>query len=319
MIKELLFKRYGIDSEKETVDVVSGGAPCESFSIAGTRTAGDERDDLFSNIVRIARTLKTKSILFENVKGLFSKSKNGVKGAIFQYICDTFEDESSETSYKLVSRNPDEILLRACDYGVPQARKRVFFVGLNKSKIKHTEKFVFPTPTHGDKIAYVTCKDAISDLDFIGDTTLLQEHDAYQISAQNEYQVMMRKNAKELLNHVTTIHTEKTRSIIALVPNGGNYKSLPEELQQTRKVNIAWTRMDSQKPCFTIDTGHNHHFHYRANRVPTVRESARIQSFPDDFEFIGKKTSQLKQVGNAVPPLLAQAIATAVIDVIKKG
>ena len=70
---------------------------------------------------------------------------------------------------------------------------------------------------------------------------------------------------------------------------------------------------DSSRPCFTIDTGHNHHFHYRANRVPTVRESARIQSFPDDFRFIGIKTSQLKQVGNAVPPLLAQAVAKSVI------
>ena len=74
--------------------------------------------------------------------------------------------------------------------------------------------------------------------------------------------------------------------------------------------------MDSQKPCFTIDTGHNHHFHYKENRVPTVRESARIQSFPDNFEFIGIKTSQLKQVGNAVPPLLAEAVAKSVISVL---
>ena len=91
MIKELLLNRYGIDSANETVDVVSGGAPCESFSLAGTRTADDERDDLFSNIVRISRTVNTKMILFENVKGMFSKPKDGVKGAIFQYICDTFE------------------------------------------------------------------------------------------------------------------------------------------------------------------------------------------------------------------------------------
>ena len=76
--------------------------------------------------------------------------------------------------------------------------------------------------------------------------------------------------------------------------------------------------MDSSKPCFTIDTGHNHHFHYRANRVPTVRESARIQSFPDTFEFIGIKTSQLKQVGNAVPPLLAEAIAKKVKIILDK-
>lgn len=101
-----------------------------------------------------------------------------------------------------------------------------------------------------------------------------------------------------------------------MVPDGGNYKDLPIELQNTRKVHIAWTRMNSEKPCFTIDTGHNHHFHYKENRVPTVRESARIQSFPDKFEFVGIKTSQLKQVGNAVPPLMAKAIAEEVIKVI---
>jgi DNA (cytosine-5)-methyltransferase 1 len=122
-----------------------------------------------------------------------------------------------------------------------------------------------------------------------------------------------------LLNHVATLHKERTKPIITMVPDGGNYKDLPQELWQTRKVNIAWTRMNSQKPCFTIDTGHNHHFHYRANRVPTVRESARIQSFPDDFEFIGIKTSQLKQVGNAVPPLLAEKIAKEVLGVIERG
>ena len=93
MVKELLFLRYGINSSDETVDVVSGGAPCESFSLAGTRTENDERDDLFSNIVRIARAVNTKMILFENVKGMFSKAKNGKRGASFNYICDTFEDK----------------------------------------------------------------------------------------------------------------------------------------------------------------------------------------------------------------------------------
>ena len=103
-----------------------------------------------------------------------------------------------------------------------------------------------------------------------------------------------------------------------MVPDGGNYKSLPEELWSTRKVHIAWTRMDSTRPCFTIDTGHNHHFHYRANRVPTARESARIQSFPDSFRFLGIKTSQLKQVGNAVPPLLAQALAEEITKLMQE-
>ena len=110
-------------------------------------------------------------------------------------------------------------------------------------------------------------------------------------------------------NHDITQHSEQTKRIIAMVPDGGNYKDLPKELQETRKVHIAWTRLNSQKPSITIDTGHRHHFHYKWNRVPTVRESARIQSFPDDFVFLCSKTSQYKQVGNAVPPIMAQAIA----------
>jgi DNA (cytosine-5)-methyltransferase 1 len=101
-----------------------------------------------------------------------------------------------------------------------------------------------------------------------------------------------------------------------MVPDGGNYKSLPDSLWETRKVNIAWTRMNSRTPCFTIDAGHNHHFHYKANRVPTVRECARIQSFPDHFSFVGNKTSQFRQVGNAVPPILANAIALSLMKVL---
>jgi len=118
-----------------------------------------------------------------------------------------------------------------------------------------------------------------------------------------------RTNSKGVYNHEITIHTEQTKRIISLVPDGGNYKDLPDSLQSTRKVHIAWTRLNSKKPSFTIDCGHNHHFHYKYNRVPTVRESARLQSFPDSFVFIGNKGSQLKQVGNAVPPLMAKAIA----------
>ena len=119
----------------------------------------------------------------------------------------------------------------------------------------------------------------------------------------------MRNGNKVLFNHQITEHKEKTIEIISMVPDGGNYKSLPKELHSTRKVNIAWTRLNSNKPSFTIDTGHNHHFHYEFNRVPTARESARLQSFHDDFIFKKGKTSQLKQIGNAVPPLLAKEIA----------
>jgi DNA (cytosine-5)-methyltransferase 1 len=128
---------------------------------------------------------------------------------------------------------------------------------------------------------------------------------------------MMRKRSDAVYNHEITKHNEKTISIISYVPDGGNYKDLPEKYKDTRKVNIAWTRFNSKKPSLTIDTGHRHHFHYEFNRVPTVRESARLQSFPDDFIFLCSKTSQYKQVGNAVPPVLAEHLGRALLSQLK--
>lgn len=289
----------------DEVDVIIGGPPCQGFSVSGKRMIDDPRNILYKSFVRMVKDIQPKAFVMENVPGLVRLFKGQVKEQVME--------DFTRVGYKVEMKQ-----LVACDYGVPQSRKRVFFVGINEVKMPNTE-FEFPVEIYGEgKIPHITCEDALSDLDFIEDTILLDEHTSYKLPAVTEYQKFMRKNAKILLNHVTTIHTEKTRNIIAMVPDGGNYKDLPAELWSTRKVNIAWTRMNSRKPCFTIDTGHNHHFHYRANRVPTVRESARIQSFPDDFEFIGKKTSQLKQVGNAVPPLMAQAVASCVLTALKE-
>ena len=94
-----------------------------------------------------------------------------------------------------------------------------------------------------------------------------------------------------------------------MIPDGGNIKSLPKDYWKIRRFNKAFQRMNSKMPSLTIDTGHRNYFHYKETRIPTVREAARIQSFPDIFEFIGSKTSQYKQVGNAVPPKLAFELA----------
>ncbi|QUA52192.1 DNA cytosine methyltransferase [Aristaeella lactis] len=295
--------------EAAEIDVIIGGPPCQGFSISGKRLIDDPRNKLYKSFVDIVSYIQPKVFVMENVPGLISMGNGAVKAQVVE--------DFEKAGYIVETK-----VLTASDYGVPQSRRRVFFVGINPRKILNTERFAFPEPTHGDAFflqPYVTCEDALSDLDFVSETEVLPEEIDYQMPPKTEYQRMMRENSPKLHNHSITIHTQKTRSIIAMVPDGGNYKSLPKELWQTRKVHIAWTRMNSKKPCFTIDTGHNHHFHYHANRVPTVRESARLQSFPDSYEFIGIKTSQLKQVGNAVPPLLAKAIAEEVGKVIIRG
>ena len=135
------------------------------------------------------------------------------------------------------------------------------------------------------------------------------EESSYTIKAKTNFQRNMRYMSNHLFNHTKSNHSKQTIDIIKLVPEGGNWKNLPLKFQNIRSYSNTWKRLDGNSPSVTIDTGHRHHFHYKAHRVPTVRESARLQSFPDIFEFKGCRTSQFRQVGNAVPPLLAKCIA----------
>lgn len=266
------------------VDVIIGGPPCQGFSIAGKRMIDDERNQLYKAFVDFVQFYQPKAFLMENVPNMMSMGK----GIIKEQITQDFE----KLGYQVYSK-----ILLASDFGVPQNRRRAFFIGFKKAC-----DFTFPTPLTTQP---VTSFEAISDLPDYS----VSNGDNYPLKAKSEYQKRMREKSKGLFNHQITQHNEKTINIISLVPDGGNYKDLPDEFKNTRNVNIAWTRLNSQKPSFTIDTGHRHHFHYQFNRVPTVRESARIQSFPDNFVFLGNKTSQYKQVGNAVPPLLAKILA----------
>lgn len=273
----------------DTVDVIIGGPPCQGFSVAGKRIIDDERNKLYKSFVKFVRVFSPKGFVMENVPNILSIGKGAVKESIL--------NDFKELGYTVAVQ-----ILLASDYGVPQNRRRAFFVGL-----KDSEGFSFPTPISTD---HVTSKEAIGDLPEFS----LAEGADYPTPALSRFQEYSRQNSGGVFNHEITIHTPRTQEIIAMVPDGGNYKDLPEELWDTRKVHIAWTRLNSTKPSFTIDCGHNHHFHYKFNRVPTVRESARLQSFPDSFVFLGNKGSQLKQVGNAVPPLLAKAISTQLIN-----
>ena len=240
-----------INSQK--VDVIIGGPPCQGFSVAGKRIVDDERNTLYKSFVRMVEYFNPKAFVLENVPNILSIGGGVVREAI---ICDF-----QKLGYNVVTQ-----VLTASDYGVPQNRRRAIFVGLKEGVFD----FEIPKVLHK-----VTTAEALSDLpegsqSYKGD---------YICAPQSEYQTLMRRDSKGVMNHEVTIHNAQTTEIIAMVPDGGNYKDLPLQLQNTRKVHIAWTRLNSQKPSITIDTGHRHHFHYKWNRVPTVRESA----FSNDF------------------------------------
>ncbi len=279
------------------IDVIIAGPPCQGFSLTGTRNEHDERNTLFNSVFKLAKRVNPKALIIENVPGLLKLYNGKAKNEIIR-LCD-------EMGYTC---NPK--ILFAPDFGVPQIRKRVFFVALKKEY----GTFEFPKPLLNEE-EYITCSDAISDLPSL-ENDLGSEVMEYKNPPLTKYQKKMRKNSNILKNHVGSKHTDLVINVISQVPEGGNHKDLPPGVGDSRKFNEAWTRYHSKKPSKTIDTGHRNHFHYKWNRIPTVRENARLQSFPDDFEFLGSKTDQNRQVGNAVPPILGTVLAEQLIKYI---
>lgn len=274
---------------KETkVCGVIGGPPCQGFSTVGRREIDDPRNKLYLDFFRTVQLAQPDFFVIENVKGMLTLNK----GAFVKDLLYRFGEDG-------LGYNISYQLLNAADYGIPQNRYRVFYVGVKNGN------FVFPKPS-SEKL---TAKDGISDLEG-------NDCNHYNSDPQNEYQRILRAGQATPINHDFTNHSEQTISIISQIPDGGNIKSLPREFWEIRKYNKAFERMGTFKPSNTIDTGHRNYFHYTENRIPTLRECARIQSFPDWFEVLGTRGSQYKQVGNAVPPMLAQVIATELIKML---
>lgn len=269
----------------ESVDLIIAGPPCQGFSLTGPRQFDDERNKLYLAVIEAVKDFSPKAFVIENVNGMATLYNGQIKDEVIR----RFEALGYNVTYKVVC---------AADYGVPQMRKRLIFVGVKPQY----GKFEFPDPVV-DSDHYVTCREALDDLPPLTDELGSEESD-YTFPPRTDYQKKMRGNCTTLYNHVATDHKQFVKDTIALVPEGGNYKDLPEGWGESRRFHEAWTRYDGNKPSRTIDTGHRNHFHYQYNRVPTIRENARLQSFPDDFVFLGTKTQQNRQVGNAVPPLL---------------
>lgn len=282
---------------KDKVCGIIGGPPCQGFSLVGKRDTSDERNSLYLEYFRFVKCSQPEFFILENVKGLLSMENGLYKSDIVE----RFSNLGYNVSFKL---------LKASDYGVPQLRERVFFIGLKKSRFGD----LFFDFDKIQKKKLVTTSEALSDLPSLDNGESQYE---YSYEPQNDFQSLMRIGSTKIENNDKTIHQEKTIKIISLINDGGNILDLPEEYYKVRNYNAAFKRMNSNLPSGTIDCGHRNYFHYKENRIPTVRESARIQSFPDKYIFTGTKGSQYTQVGNAVPVLLASSIAKVIIKYLK--
>jgi len=276
-------------NQKNNIIGIIGGPPCQGFSTVGKRDINDPRNQLYMEYCRIVKNIQPKFFVLENVKGLLTLNN----GAFKEDIQERFSKLGYIVNFQIVN---------AKDYGVPQNRLRVFFVGIKD------KKFIFPK-SNGETL---TCSDALSDMPVLNIQNGQKEFMPYSSQPKNEYQKLMRIHSHGFYNNQITTHTKQTIDIIKLIKDGGSIKNLPPEYWNIRKYNKAFERMSSVRPSNTVDTGHRNYFHYSENRIPTARENARLQSFPDRFHFLGTKGSQYKQIGNAVPPLLAYAIAKSI-------
>lgn len=279
-------------------DLIVGGPPCQGFSLTGPRNFDDARNKLYLSYIKAVETFRPKGFLVENVPGMATLYKGEVKDEILR-------------RFRKLGYDIDCKVLCAADYGVPQIRRRLVFIGV----LKELNKATFPSPTL-EPGRYVTSREAIDDLPPLADC-LGEEVSRYDRPPRTQYQKLMRGDCVTLCNHTATAHKDFVKNVIAQVPEGGNYKNLPKGVGEHRRFHMAWTRCDGHKPSRTIDTGHRNYFHYEYNRIPTVRECARLQSFPDDFVFTGTRTQQYRQVGNAVPPLLGFVLARHLMGLVE--
>lgn len=293
------------------LDVLVGGPPCQGFSVYNhQRGLHDERSSLYREYLRLVSGLQPNWIVLENVTGMTSAGGGAAVDAILTGLRDL--------GYAVEAR-----ILRAEEYGVPQERRRLVFIGNRIGA-----PIVYPTQTHGSGLQkFVTVADAIGDL-----PPLANGEDrgviAYRRSVKSEFQAEMRNGANAVYNHAAARLSRVNLDRLVHIPQGGSWRDIPVDLlpagmkrakrsdHTKRYGRLSWSGLAS-----TILTKCDPHwgayFHPAQDRTLTVREAARLQSFPDWFEFKGSRTDQYTQVGNAVPPLLGRAIARVIREQIE--
>lgn len=317
------------------IDLIAGGPPCQGFSVnAPIRSLDDPRNHLFKEFLRIVSIVSPKVVLIENVPGIVSLGKGTVVNQIYEIL--------NKLGYKVSHK-----ILFAGHYGVPQMRFRTIFIGTKN----HTSLIKFPHPLYFssakanfygakelcfslyplDKLKLHnenTVWDAISDLPPLSGGEKILSYQ-YTTPPQSDFQRELRKNSSEITSHFCPKLSKVNLERLKYIPQGGSWRDipfdlLPEGLKRARRSDHTrrYGRLSPDHLCSTILTKCDPHwgsfFHPFQDRTLSVREAARIQSFPDKYIFTGSMTQQYEQVGNAVPPLLAKAIGESILDLIKE-
>ena len=293
----------------EEVDLIIGGPPCQSYSTIGRRVY-DDKAKLYNEYYRLLEIIRPRMFLFENVKGMLSmKDENGDK--VIDVIENKFANIDETFGYRI-----EYDVLDAVHYGVPQHRERVFIIGI-RNDLNIEWKF----PEGNEEI--ITLRQAISDFPVISSGEEITDYG--ETRPQNEYQRIMRGDTQVLTCHFLAVYGDKIQTIMNhVIPGEGrNYINklvedgiLGEEYKLTSGYNNTYGRLYADQPCTTITNNMStpsglRCIHYDQNRALTPREGARIQSFPDWFQFRGNRRQIKTQIGNAVPPLLAMKLAEA--------
>lgn len=312
-----------LPKEGMKIEGIIGGPPCQGFSLSGNRDKKDPRNSLFMEFVRFVRHFQPKFFVMENVKGILSmQTKSG------EFVKDVILSEYDKAGY-----NVEIYVLNAAEYGVPQSRIRVFYIGLRKDIPYDRDKVEPKGFLFGDD--QITIEQAIMDLPQIsaGEGCEVAE---YPCEPQNEYQKWVRNGSTAVYNHIAMRHTARLIERFSHIQYGQSVADVAEEFQQRQRgaADKISGKVYSQnnmrpypdKPSPTVPASFQSNFvHPYINRNYTAREGARLQSFPDTYIFCGKRTtmsweknlSQYQQIGNAVPPLLAKAIAESMEKYLK--
>ena len=277
------------------IDVVAGGPPCQGFSKSNTRTRSMKNplNHLYKEFFVFVKLLNPSVFILENVAGL----KTFKKGDVLTDMLNTAIN---------IGYHPQWAILDAADFGVPQRRKRVFIIGT-----KHKVENIFPKPTKN----FVSVREAISDLPILENGNHEDKMRYSKYSDLSEYQKIMREsNGTSVSNNFVTKNTDLVMERYEHIPQGGNWKDIPDDLMcnytdKSRCHGGIYKRLGWDEPSVVIaNYRKNMLIHPEQHRGLSVREAARLQSFPDHYIFYGSRTSQQQQAANAVPPLLAKTI-----------